>query len=185
MPCLSIDHSNKGVQGTLHKVSGPLTPDVRTTKMKIARAIVWTPIILLLAMILTWLASEFRYAARICPTGKADTYHDYRQKMNAPRRGNLLEKDGQQYYALFGKVDAWFALPSGPPVYVFDTNGVMVDWTSDSGEDPEFTRTWTDRLVRQMAVEDIDAILLKTKDGANNRLEATGDPLRGSPAPQP
>jgi hypothetical protein len=36
-----------------------------------------------------------------------------------------------------------FVLPSGPPIYIFDRNGSLVDWTPDSGEDPEFQRAWS------------------------------------------
>ena len=39
--------SNKGVQGTLHKVSGPLTPDVRVMRMKYITAILLLSILML------------------------------------------------------------------------------------------------------------------------------------------
>lgn len=33
-------------------------------------------------------------------------------------------------------------LPSGPPAYVFNEFGVLVDWTADRGEDPRFVKKW-------------------------------------------
>lgn len=33
-------------------------------------------------------------------------------------------------------------LPSGHPVYVFDRNGQLVDWTDDEFENPRFEDAW-------------------------------------------
>jgi hypothetical protein len=30
--------------------------------------------------------------------------------------------------------------PSGPPIYIFDTKGQLVDWTPDEGDDGPFWR---------------------------------------------
>ena len=38
--------------------------------------------------------------------------------------------------------DSWFALPSGPAAYVFSDEGILVDWTADSGDDPAFDHQW-------------------------------------------
>ena len=34
------------------------------------------------------------------------------------------------------------SVPSGPPLYVFDENGVLVDWCRDSGDQPSFAKKW-------------------------------------------
>ncbi len=93
-----------------------------------------------------------------------------------------MKKDGTNYFAAFGPIRAPLALPSGPPVYVFDTNGMMIDWTLDNGESPRFQKEWASFTEKRISIEALDEIM---KDLSNNRLEATGDPLRGSPAPQP
>ncbi len=51
---------------------------------------------------------------------------------------------GSNYFKVVGTVpNSPLTLPSGPPVYIFDESGVLVDWAADSGEASDFNRRWT------------------------------------------
>jgi len=47
------------------------------------------------------------------------------------------------YLEILGRAQKrWLSLPSGPPVYVFDESGTLVDWAADLGEASEFNHKW-------------------------------------------
>lgn len=48
-----------------------------------------------------------------------------------------------------------FALPSGPPIYIFDRAGTLVDWTPDSGEDPDFGRAWSSDAEVEIGISEL------------------------------
>src|SRR4051794_20209784 len=51
--------------------------------------------------------------------------------------------NGTGYVQVIGKPNVSpLSLPSGPPVYIFDETGVLVDWSRDIGDSPSFTRKW-------------------------------------------
>ena len=57
--------------------------------------------------------------------------------------GRVVESgDAKKYLVLYGPLPSDWSNPSGPPVYVFDTAGVLVDWTSDIGDDKAFCGRW-------------------------------------------
>lgn len=35
-----------------------------------------------------------------------------------------------------------WTMPSGPPMYIFNKEGILIDYTIDSGDDPEFKDKW-------------------------------------------
>lgn len=59
-----------------------------------------------------------------------------------PEGRRVFDIEGSEYLALFGPVQPFPRFPSGPPVYVFDRSGALVDWTPDEGDDEEFKRRW-------------------------------------------
>lgn len=61
---------------------------------------------------------------------------------------------GQQHVLVLTRPpSAGLALPSGPPAYVFDSNGRLVTWSADTGDDPEFSRTWPTGSSNQMSAD--------------------------------
>jgi len=56
------------------------------------------------------------------------------QTYRVSRQGRVLT------YAL-GPLLAW-AVPSGPPIYVFDEEGRLLDYTLDAGDDQRFSNGW-------------------------------------------
>lgn len=59
-----------------------------------------------------------------------------------PEDRRVFAVEGREYLALFGPVRAFPRFPSGPPVYVFDRSGTLVDWTPDAGDDEGFKSRW-------------------------------------------
>ena len=57
-----------------------------------------------------------------------------------------IEMDGKTYTVVWGRFDTnfktFFALPSGPPAYVFNADKTLVDWCSDTGDDTRFMKKW-------------------------------------------
>lgn len=70
-----------------------------------------------------------------------------------------MAKDGTNYYAAIGPVRAPLALVSGPPVYVFDRSGTMVDWTLDNGEDPRFQKAWSAFSEKRISIAELDELM--------------------------
>jgi|GEM_PF-2553292 len=54
--------------------------------------------------------------------------------------------DGKDYVYVVGRYSSWqmISLPSGPPAYIFDERGNLVDWTPDTG-DVSFGKDWGNR----------------------------------------
>ena len=62
--------------------------------------------------------------------------------MPEPTELSLVSVDDATFLQVTGPVSWGLAVPSGPPVYIFDRTGVLVAWTPDSGDDPEFSSAW-------------------------------------------
>ena len=51
--------------------------------------------------------------------------------------------DQRNHTAVFGVARMFLtSLPSGPPVYVFDEHGLLIDWSRDIGDNPKFVEKW-------------------------------------------
>lgn len=51
--------------------------------------------------------------------------------------------EGKLYIQVIGKTPvSLLNLPSGPPTYIFDKTGALVDWCRDLGDHPSFVRKW-------------------------------------------
>jgi len=52
-------------------------------------------------------------------------------------------RDGRAYFMVVGQTpNHILALPSGPPAYIFDESGRLVDWTGDLGDAQSFVSKW-------------------------------------------
>lgn len=52
------------------------------------------------------------------------------------------EENGSVYYLAIGATPPGYVLASGPPVYVFDKHGALLEWIEDSGDQPEAMARW-------------------------------------------
>jgi len=92
--------------------------------------------------VLAWLTSEFRWRRINSPEQKFSNVTQYVALKRMPQRVVKNRQKSGFYYIAFSPRDSWFALPSGPAAYVFSDEGILVDWTADSGDDPAFDHQW-------------------------------------------
>jgi hypothetical protein len=105
-----------------------------------------------------WIGCEIFHSVTSNP-GEARTYRAYRAKLPAPKSAERWVRDGTNYVAVYGPIRAKLALPSGLPVYVFDADGNMVDWTLDSGDDGRFQKAWSRIKDTRMSVTELDSMM--------------------------
>ena len=74
------------------------------------------------------------------------------QSKRPPQKIERIEKEEQQYVFVTGRMTPlWFVtIPSGPPCYVFDSGGTLIDWTKDIGDDSRFVERWPVSLRREV-----------------------------------
>jgi hypothetical protein len=117
----------------------------------------FAPIALLLMLPALWLAGEMRYAARIRPTGIRTVAQHFERfgrthAVYPVRRAN----DDEVYYEVQGFPGGGpplLAAPSDAPAYVYDRDGVLVDWCSDPGDSPEYRLKWARVAEESLDVE--------------------------------
>ena len=63
-----------------------------------------------------------------------------------------------EFFVFFGPI-APLAMVSGPPAYIFNRAGMLVDWSGDIGEDPRFAESWKDLPEEEITIEKADLIL--------------------------
>jgi hypothetical protein len=68
------------------------------------------------------------------PRGVA-TLAQFADVMSAPQSLQLVRYGDRNYIVWTGERTGPFDIPSGPSCYIFDDNGELVDWTSETGED--------------------------------------------------
>ena len=96
--------------------------------------------VVIVGLFFLWLVLLFRWQSSVKPGGQ--TLSDHLAKKGIQERPFGFTVDGKKYLALFGEVESFPAFPSGPPVYVFDQAGSLVDWTSNEGDDEAFHKKW-------------------------------------------
>jgi hypothetical protein len=82
---------------------------------------------------------------------------------------------GKGYIEVVGKVPS--VLASGPPVYIFDESGNLIDWIEDNGEHPRFYRQWIESITRTpMTVDQASAIIIADRASRSLRRTVTTQP---------
>jgi hypothetical protein len=69
-------------------------------------------------------------------------------------RREIVTSKGEEFLILTGESSMLPRFPSGDPVYVFDRQGKLVDWTSDNGDSPKFFERWAGLTSRRDATRD-------------------------------
>ncbi|MBU0728688.1 MAG: hypothetical protein KKE17_10610 [Proteobacteria bacterium] len=88
---------------------------------------------LLMFLLLFFYISERRNKAFNDPKGKIETVADYLRQMGNPQRIFSAVKDGEAYVLVYGERKG---RASGPPAYLFTTDGFLFDWCPDIGDTP-------------------------------------------------
>ncbi|MEZ0254534.1 MAG: hypothetical protein ACAI37_04615 [Chthoniobacter sp.] len=104
-----------------------------------AQTVCWCAVLVLLFGM--WLSSELIYASRICPT-RVRTVADHLRRFGAPQFVHEVQHDGSTFYEFTGSQPSLLALPSSPPAYIYDSQGRLVTWCSDPGDQPAFRQSW-------------------------------------------
>lgn len=73
---------------------------------------------------------------------RGQTFREHLASMPEPVEYRTIRADGREHLAVVGSPQPFPRFPSGPPIYIFDAAGVLVDHTVDSGDDPAFHARW-------------------------------------------
>ena len=88
-----------------------------------------------------WLAVEAVLRDRAKPPTTVRTLDDYLRWQTRQPTAVMAEIDGRTSLLMYGPRTT-LLLQAGPPVYVFDASGQLVDWTVDCGRDGRFQSRW-------------------------------------------
>ena len=100
---------------------------------------------MLLSLVPALLAvGEVRYARSIRPDG-VTTVAGHVARFGTPRSVREVGRVGETFYEIQGFPGGQappLAFPSGPPAYVYDRGGRLVDWCPDPGDQPSHRLRW-------------------------------------------
>jgi hypothetical protein len=88
-----------------------------------------------------WVATHAAYVDTIWPKTMGMTMAELEQQIGKPESLRQHTHNGSSYTIWSGPVKTIF-LPSGPPTYVFDSAGLLLDWSRDVGDEPAFREKW-------------------------------------------
>ncbi len=88
-----------------------------------------------------WIHSEHSYARHVSPEGVTDL-RGFLARYGEIDHAFTIERGTTQYFVATLPVGSGLALPSGPPAYVFDSEGRLVDWSGDTGDDSRYKHAW-------------------------------------------
>ena len=106
--------------------------------------------VLIAALPMVWIVSEWDHARRSRLPDAVTTYREFLDAMPQHTQVAIVSVGGQSYLEVSGPLPRGLAAVSGPPVYVFDTDGKLVAWTRDSGDDGAFQAIWESPDRRQL-----------------------------------
>ena len=98
-------------------------------------------VITLFVLAAIWFAGEFYGASKCRPKESAKTFPEFLQTMPQATRFCLLQISNTQFLEVRTRRPGWSA-PSGPPAYIFNKSGELIDWTIDRGEAPVYQQRW-------------------------------------------
>lgn len=115
---------------------GKMSPYYRDTMMK---KITLVSAALLVCLVAVWVHSEVKLARAVRPPEGVTNLVAFLELRPQVIEVRKFHQDSKLYIEVVARVDApLLALPSGPPAYVFDESGALVDWCGDLGDSPSF-----------------------------------------------
>jgi hypothetical protein len=97
----------------------------------------------LICLVALWIYAEKRNAEAVRPPAGLTSLPAF---LNARPQTDKIRRfvhDGKVYLEVIGEpYKGPLSLASGPPVYVFDETGKLVDWSRDIGDAPSFLDKW-------------------------------------------
>ncbi|MBI3922523.1 MAG: hypothetical protein HY318_13960 [Armatimonadetes bacterium] len=79
---------------------------------------------------------------RFTPREKTATIAQLEKDFGVRLEARRVAVRGVYYTFARGPLVSWGNVPSGPPMYIFDSQGHLVDYTLDVGDDPRFADKW-------------------------------------------
>lgn len=99
-------------------------------------AVAWLrkwPALVLLAIALVFFTNEYIAYRRAKPPNANCTLAELVEAVPPPARLAIVPQHGVQRLVWIGPI-SWLTVRSGPPCYVFDERGQLVDWCPETGE---------------------------------------------------
>lgn len=125
----------------------------------------------ILAFIVIIVLEENRVYKSIALPNSTLTLSQFVQKYKKIDKVSICSsQDGNTHILIQGHmVFSFLAIHSGPPLFVFDKCGKLLDWTSDSGDDPVFSNAWDFKLSTKVSIK--EALRLTTDEYRKNMRE--------------
>ena len=139
-----------------------------TTAPTVSKKIEYATYAICFLMIALFVGGEIHHSLAVRPPEKVTDFKSYLEWASEPKELNLLDENGTKILVATGRIANYCALPSGPPQYVFDTQGKMIDWISDSGEGKNWVPDNRYKLIQRMrSAEALDWIKANTVKNTN------------------
>lgn len=98
---------------------------------------------LLVGLFAVWAYSEKKSASAVRPPEGVTNLVAFLEVRPQPSQIRKFIHAGKVYFEVVGTpVTSLLSLPSGPPAYIFDETGSLVDWSLDLGDNPSFASKW-------------------------------------------
>jgi|GEM_PF-2565907 len=122
------------------------------------KIIIW--VVVVVGLFGVWFAGEKKALDAVHPSKYGTNLTAFLEAMQ-PQEVRYCEQDGSTYFLVVGKpVTSLFSLPSGPPAYVFDGAGNLVEWCGDLGDNPDFCKRWSKLILgERIRAQDVRAYI--------------------------
>ena len=98
---------------------------------------------LVLCLLVAAVYTEKKNADKLSPSAGATNLVIFLEERPQPTKIRKFVHNGKVHVEILGKpIISPLSLPSGPPAYIFDETGALIDWTYDRGDTPSFVRKW-------------------------------------------
>ena len=98
---------------------------------------------LFVCLFVLWFCMESKHSAAVRPPANATNFIGFLQFQPQPAKIRKFAHAEKTYVEVLGDAHtSLLSLPSGPPAYIFDETGLLVDWTADRGDAPTFVNKW-------------------------------------------
>lgn len=118
-------------------------------------------IVVLGCLFVVWAMLDLRVRKSFAPARPDISFHEF-SASHTVKFARTFESEGKQYFEALGQIPkgAFFYAPSGPPAYVFDSGGRLVDWTPDRGDASRYLKKWgTFSAGTKIDVAELDRLL--------------------------
>lgn len=127
----------------------------------------WAGFIVVLGVLFViWALLDLRVRKSFAPSRADISFHEFNSS-HTIKLARTFELEGKQYFEALSQIpqSAFFYAASGPPAYVFDSEGRLVDWTPDRGEASRYLKKWgTFSTGKQIDVTELIRLLGGTND---------------------